>query len=317
MSGFGQSSATEPAVVGSKVHLALKGSSPKVSEQMVLRQGLAAWGAEVVILPPPPPHPPAVSGKSTPPWCEGVSLLGPTAASPSLAASETARSGRQALEFQVCRGEDLESDSAPAWGSGQQGRPGQTSPLPADTSRLRGEGGRAEGRCSGSRPQYLSAGSQRCRRRRGAGENGVRPTCSWVVEKRRLLPSSKASPPAAVHRKPRAPKPGQGAPGSSRDTLAWGSSADPSDPGHTRRPDCLEGSVGHPSAKLPRLRRTRSLKIQAPVELESTPDAGHTPTFPQTQDTHLHLSKRRTPAYISPNAGHLAANPWQFLRAGH
>lgn len=314
MSGFGQSSATGPAVVRSKVHLVLKDSSLKVGEQMVLRQGLAAWGAEVVI---PPPPPPAVSGKSTPPWCEGVSLLGPTAASPSLAASETARSGRQALEFQVCRGEDLESDSAPAWGSGQQGRPGQTSPLPADTSRL-GEGG---GGASWRPLLWIEAPVSACRLTEvqapaGSRRNGVRPTCSWVVEKRRLLPSSKASPPAAVHRKPRAPKPGQGAPGSSRDTLAWGSRADPSDPGHTRRPDCLEGSVGHPSAKLLRLRRTRSL-IQAPVELESTPDAGHTPTFPQTRDTHLHLSKRRTPAYISPNEGHLAANPWQFLRAGH
>lgn len=33
MNGFGQSSAMEPAVVRSKVHLALKDSSPKVGER--------------------------------------------------------------------------------------------------------------------------------------------------------------------------------------------------------------------------------------------------------------------------------------------
>lgn len=53
------------------MHLALKDSSPKVDEQTGIgclrRQG---------------GYTPAVSGKSTPPWCEGVSLLSPAAASP-------------------------------------------------------------------------------------------------------------------------------------------------------------------------------------------------------------------------------------------
>lgn len=122
------------------------------------------------------------------------------------------------------------SDSAPAWGIEATGQAWLGIALAC--SHRSAPGNQLKGREPGSESQNQAAGPRGCRRGPGTGGDGAGPTCSLTRERRRRrqFGSNETSPLAAANRKPPAPKPGQGAPGSSRDTLAQGSRADPNVP---------------------------------------------------------------------------------------